>query len=151
MKGKRLALIRQIIKTRPVETQEDLVEILKEHGLSVTQATVSRDIKELGLLKVALEDGRYRYALPGNGTHITPPMEKVKRVLTDSFVSIDSAGHLVVIKTLPGNAHAVAAMLDAIGWSEVMGTVAGDDTILIILRTTDDVVPYCERIYSLME
>ncbi len=151
MKGKRLALIRQIIKTRPVETQEDLVEILKEHGLSVTQATVSRDIKELGLLKVALEDGHYRYALPGNGTHMVPPMEKVKRVLTDSFVSMDSAGHLVVIKTLPGNAHAVAAMLDAIGWSEVMGTVAGDDTILIILRTPDDAVPYCERIYSLME
>ncbi len=151
MKGKRLALIRQIIKTRSVETQEDLVEMLKEHGLSVTQATVSRDIKELGLLKVALEDGRYRYALPGNGTHIAPPMEKVKRVLTDSFVSMDSAGHLVVIKTLPGNAHAVAAMLDAIGWGEVMGTVAGDDTILIILRTPEDVVPYCERIYSLME
>lgn len=151
MKGKRLALIRQIIKTRPVETQEDLVEMLKEHGLSVTQATVSRDIKELGLLKVSLEDGRYRYALPGNGTHITPPMEKVKRVLIDSFVSMDSAGHLVVIKTLPGNAHPIAAILDAVGWSEIMGTVAGDDTILIILRSLDDVAPFCERIFGIME
>jgi transcriptional regulator of arginine metabolism len=151
LKGKRLALIRQIIKTKPIETQEELVEMLKEHGLSVTQATVSRDIKELGLLKVALEDGHYRYALPGNGTQIAPPMEKVKRVLIDSFVSMDSAGHLVVIKTLPGNAHAIGAMMDAIGWGEIMGTVAGDDTILIILKALEDVAPFCERIYGLME
>lgn len=132
MKGRRHFKIREIITNRVIETQEDLVEALKAEGYDVTQATVSRDIKELHLVKVPTEGGRYKYSLPADRRF--DPLQKLRRTLTDSLVGVDHSGNFIVMKTLPGNAHAVAALLDHLEWKEVLGTIAGDDTILIICR-----------------
>jgi len=135
MKGQRLLKIREIISTMEIETQEELVDKLREAGFQVTQATVSRDIKELHLVKTPTPGGSYKYSLPAEPSY--NPEQKLRRMLLDSFVSIDRAENLVVMKTLPGNAHAVGAIIDALDWSEILGTICGDDTILIIVRTTD--------------
>lgn len=131
-KGQRHIKIREFIAHHDIETQDELVEYLRKAGFNVTQATVSRDIKELHLVKVPLPDGRYKYSLPADQRF--NPLQKLKRALLDAFVSIDSAGHFVVLKTLPGNAHAVGALLDNLDWEEILGTICGDDTCLIICR-----------------
>ncbi len=135
MKGQRLLKIREIISTQEIETQEDLVDRLKDSGFQVTQATVSRDIKELHLVKTPTAKGTYKYALPAEPSY--NPEHKLRRMLLDSFVSIDRAENLIVMKTLPGNAHAVGAIIDALDWPEILGTICGDDTILIIVRTSE--------------
>lgn len=135
-KGQRHIKIREIIANREIETQDDLVDHLKNAGFNVTQATVSRDIKELHLVKVPMQDGRYKYSLPADQRF--NPLQKLKRSLMDSFVSIDHANNLIVMKTLPGNANAVGALIDNLDWNEILGTICGDDTILIICRSTED-------------
>lgn len=134
-KGQRHIKIREIISNNDIETQDELVEILKNQGYNITQATVSRDIKELHLVKVPMADGRYKYSLPADQRF--NPLQKLKRSLIDAFVKIDSAGHLIVMKTLPGNANAIAALIDHLDWDDIVGTIGGDDTILIICRTAD--------------
>lgn len=131
-KGQRHIKIRDIISNNEVETQDDLVNILKSSGYDVTQATVSRDIKELHLVKVPLQDGRYKYSLPADPRF--NPEQKLHRAMTDAFVSIEGAGHFLVMKTLPGNAHAIGSLIDFLGWQEILGTICGDDTCLIICR-----------------
>ncbi|MDG5788682.1 transcriptional regulator ArgR [Evansella sp. AB-P1] len=131
-KGQRHIKIREIITNQEIETQDDLVDQLRQGGFNVTQATVSRDIKELHLVKVPMMDGRYKYSLPADQRF--NPLQKLKRALMDSFVSIDHSNNLIVIKTLPGNANAVGALVDNLDWQEIMGTICGDDTILIICR-----------------
>lgn len=131
-KAKRHIKIREIIAKHEIETQDELVDALKKAGYNVTQATVSRDIKELHLVKVPLPDGRYKYSLPADNRF--NPLQKLKRILVDSFVNIDFAENLVVLKTLPGNANAVAALIDNLDWEEIVGTISGDDTILIVCR-----------------
>lgn len=135
-KGQRHIKIREIITNNDIETQDDLVDALKEAGFNVTQATVSRDIKELHLVKVPLMDGRYKYSLPADQRF--NPLQKLKRALMDAFVKIDAAGHLLVMKTLPGNAMAIGALVDHLDWDEILGTICGDDTILIICRTSEE-------------
>ncbi|MCM3788379.1 transcriptional regulator ArgR [Domibacillus sp. 8LH] len=134
-KGQRHIKIREMIANNEIETQDELVDLLRESGYNVTQATVSRDIKELHLVKVPLMDGRYKYSLPADQRF--NPLQKLKRTLVDSFVSIDSAGHFVVMKTLPGNAQAVGALIDNLDWEEIMGTICGDDTCLLICRAPE--------------
>ncbi|MFD1772361.1 transcriptional regulator AhrC/ArgR [Paenibacillus rhizophilus] len=136
MKGQRHIKIREIITHRDIETQDELVEALRNAGFQVTQATVSRDIKELLLIKVPMDDGRYKYSLPTDQRY--NPTQKLRRVLVDNFVHIDYSGNLVVMKCLPGTANSVAALIDSIEWPEIMGTISGDDTILIICREADD-------------
>ncbi|NGM81617.1 transcriptional regulator ArgR [Paenibacillus sp. 7124] len=136
MKGQRHIKIREIITHREIETQDELVEALRNAGFQVTQATVSRDIKELLLIKVPMDDGRYKYSLPTDQRY--NPTQKLRRVLVDNFVHIDYSGNLVVMKCLPGTANSVAALIDSIEWPEIMGTISGDDTILIICREADD-------------
>lgn len=136
MKAQRHIKIREIITSQEIETQDELVDKLKQAGYNVTQATVSRDIKELHLVKVATNNGIYKYSLPADRRF--NPIQKLKRILQDSFVSIDHSGNLIVLKTLPGNAHAVASLLDHLEWEEIMGTLAGDDTILIVCREKVD-------------
>ncbi|KXH87491.1 transcriptional regulator ArgR [Sporosarcina sp. HYO08] len=131
-KGQRHLRIRDIISNHEIETQDQLVDHLKKTGVEVTQATVSRDIKELHLIKVPLPDGRYKYSLPP--VHKYNTEEKLQRMLTDAFIGIDGAGHFLIVKTLPGNAHAVGSLLDHVGWDEMLGTICGDDTCLIICR-----------------
>lgn len=147
-KGQRHIKIREIIANEEIETQDDLVDRLRAAGFNVTQATVSRDIKELHLIKVPMADGRYKYSLPADQRF--NPLQKLKRLLIDSFVSIDSASHLVVLKTMPGNAHAVAALIDNLDWEEIMGTVSGDDTILIICRTPEGAGVISQRFLDML-
>ena len=147
-KGQRHIKIRDIIANNEIETQDDLVFSLKNAGYNVTQATVSRDIKELHLIKVPLSDGRYKYSLPADERF--NPLQKLKRNLMDAFVRIDSAGHLLVLKTLPGNAMAIAALIDNLAWDDVLGTVSGDDTILVICRTEKDTEIVSSRFLDLL-
>ncbi len=132
MKEKRHMRIKEIVSQNEVETQEDLVNALEVSGFPVTQATISRDIKELHLIKVVGTNGRYKYAIPIATSMVT--VELIRRKLTDVFVSIARAQNLLVIKVLPGNAHSIAVMLDSMNQGNLLGTIAGDDTILIVCR-----------------
>lgn len=148
MKAKRHLKIRELIATHDIETQEELVEALQREGIPVTQATVSRDIKELQLVKVPLDDGRYKYSMPS--AHKFNPLPKLKRSLADNFVNIDTTENLVVMKCLPGTANAVGAMIDQLNWGEIIGTICGDDTILIICRSKKQSATVVKRIFELM-
>ncbi|OLO42833.1 arginine repressor [Alkalihalophilus pseudofirmus] len=147
-KGQRHIKIREIITNQEIETQDDLVEQLKNSGYNVTQATVSRDIKELHLVKVPMMDGRYKYSLPADQRF--NPLQKLKRALMDSFVSIDRSENMIVMKTLPGNANAVGALIDNLDWTEIMGTICGDDTILIICKHKEDTLSITERFLEML-
>ncbi|MGW8957879.1 transcriptional regulator AhrC/ArgR [Paenibacillus sp. NPDC055715] len=136
MKGQRHIKIREIISQQEIETQDDLVEALRKAGFQVTQATVSRDIKELLLIKVPMDDGRYKYSMPSDQRY--NPAQKLKRTLGDNFLHIDYTTNLIVMKCLPGTANSIAALLDNIEWPEIMGTISGDDTILIICRSEEN-------------
>lgn len=147
-KGQRHIKIRDIIANNDIETQDDLVDELKNAGVNVTQATVSRDIKELHLVKVPLADGRYKYSLPADQRF--NPLQKLKRALIDAFIKIDAAGNLLVMKCLPGNAMAIGALIDNLDWEEILGTICGDDTILIICRTSDETKIISERFLEML-
>lgn len=147
-KGQRHIKIRELIANEEIETQDELVDRLKASGYKVTQATISRDIKELHLVKVPLTDGRYKYSLPADKRF--NPLQKLKRSLTDAFISVDSAGHLLVMKFLPGNAHAVGALIDNLDWDEIIGTICGDDTCLIICKTEKDVDIVTDRFLDML-
>lgn len=148
MKSQRHIKIREILANREIETQDELVEALRSSGFHVTQATVSRDIKELHLIKTPLDNGRYKYSFPSEQKF--NPVQRLRRVLGDHFVQIDFTENLVVMKTMPGTANAVAAILDNLEWSEIMGTISGDDTILIICRTKEQSKELVNRIMSLL-
>jgi transcriptional regulator of arginine metabolism len=132
MKYSRQARILEIIENNIIETQEDLAEKLKQCGMEVTQATVSRDIKELMLIKVMTEDGRYKYApFAQNNVSVS---NRLLTIFNEAFASCDYANNIVIVKTLPGMAQASASAIDSMKWPEVLGTIAGDDTIMIICR-----------------
>jgi transcriptional regulator of arginine metabolism len=135
MKGQRQIRIRDLITQHEIETQEELVESLRNSGFNVTQATVSRDIRELHLIKVPLDDGRYKYSMPSDQRF--NPVHKLRRSLSDNFIHMDSADNLVVIKCLPGTANAIGSLIDNLEWNEIMGTICGDDTILMICRSKE--------------
>ena len=137
MKAKRQALIREIVEAQSIQTQEELAEALRAHGMVVTQATVSRDIREMHLLKVLAEDGSYRYATMEKSD--SGMNDRLIRMLTDSVVEMNSANNLIVIHTLPGSAHVAGEAVDSLRWPEVLGTIAGDNTILVIVRSNEDV------------
>jgi transcriptional regulator of arginine metabolism len=121
-----------------VETQEELAEYLTQAGFAVTQATVSRDIRELKLTKVQTETGRQKYAVLTNGGHHNAGMnERLVRVLKDAFVSMDKAQNILVIKTVSGMAMAAAAALDSLEIENLVGCIAGDDTIMCAIRTDE--------------
>lgn len=147
-KGRRHIKIRELILKNEIETQDELVAELKKLGFKITQATVSRDIKELHLVKVPLANGRYKYSLPADQRY--NPLNKLKRSLIDSFVKIDRTEQFIVMKTLPGNAMAIGALLDNLDWEEILGTICGDDTCLIICRTEKDAESICKRILGLL-
>ncbi|MFD2672780.1 transcriptional regulator AhrC/ArgR [Marinicrinis sediminis] len=148
MKGQRHIKIKEIIHQHEIETQDELVEALRNMGFQVTQATVSRDIKELHLIKVPSNDGRYKYSLPQDQKF--NPMAKLKRTLQDHFMSIDFADHLVVMKSLPGTANALGALIDHLEWEEILGTISGDDTLLIICRSKQESEKIVEKILDLI-
>lgn len=144
MKIGRHAKIVDLIGKYDIETQEELAEYLNREGYRVTQATISRDIRELKLTKIATNDGKQKYALMQSQT--TGMNEKYLRVLKDGFVSMDMAQNILIVKTVSGMAMAVAAAIDAMHWSEVAGCIAGDDTIMCAIRSTEDTVRVMEKI-----
>jgi transcriptional regulator of arginine metabolism len=149
MKLNRQSKILELINKYDIETQEDLAEWLMKEGYNVTQATVSRDIRELKLTKVALDDGRQKYITMQK---IEPGMnEKYTRVLRDGYVSMDMAQNILVIKTVSGMAMAVAAALDALQINSIVGCIAGDDTILCAIRTAEETVPVMERLNKVIK
>lgn len=148
MKGQRHLRIRELVKEKGIETQDELVNELKRMGFKATQATVSRDIKELQLIKTPTFDGKYIYSLPMEQQY--NPQQKIRRVLVDSFVSIDKAENLVVMKTLPGHANALGSLIDGLGWKEIVGTICGDDTILIIGRSKEHTAEIEERFLEML-
>jgi transcriptional regulator of arginine metabolism len=147
-KGQRHIKIRELITNSEIETQDELVDRLKNLGFNVTQATVSRDIKELHLVKVPLLDGRYKYSLPADQRF--NPLQKLKRSLMDAFVKIDIAGHMIVMKTMPGNANAIGVLIDNLDWSEILGTICGDDTCLIICRTPEEAKEVSDKFLNML-
>ena len=144
MKIGRHAKIVDLIGKYDIETQEELAEYLREAGYRVTQATISRDIRELKLTKIPTNDGKQKYALMQSQS--TGMNEKYLRVLKDGFVSMDMAQNILVVKTVSGMAMAVAAAIDAMHWTEVAGCIAGDDTIMCAIRSTDDTIRVMDKI-----
>lgn len=149
MKYNRHAKILEIIENYDIETQDELVAKLKEHGMDVTQATVSRDIKELRLVKVTSADGKSRYKAMNNDSGVIS--DKLLTILREGYVSSDYANNILVVKTLPGMAQAVASAIDSLGWPEIIGTIAGDDTIMIVTRAERIAEEMQERITSLLK
>ncbi|HIT89811.1 MAG TPA: arginine repressor [Candidatus Merdenecus merdavium] len=148
MKIERHFKIIELINRFNIETQEELASLLNAEGVKVTQATVSRDIRELKLTKISTGDGRQKYAvLQSNETGLG---EKYIRVLKDGYVSMDMAQNILVIKTVSGMAMAVAAALDAMGWSEMVGCIAGDDTIMCAIRSVDETLVIMEKINKIV-
>lgn len=135
MKSARHNLILEIIENKDIETQEELAEELKNRGVRVTQATVSRDIKELRLLKVLSEHGGYKYATVERAEK--GMNDRFGRILAESIVNIESVNNLIVVNTLSASAGAAGEAIDSMKWSEVMGTIAGDNTLLIITRSNE--------------
>lgn len=148
MKIGRHAKIVDLIGRYDIETQEELAEYLDREGYRVTQATISRDIRELKLTKIATNDGRQKYALVQNQS--SGMNEKYLRVLKDGFVSMDMAQNILIVKTVSGMAMAVAAAIDAMHWSEVAGCIAGDDTIMCAIRSTEDTVRVMDKIAQIV-
>ncbi len=148
MKITRQAKIIDLIGKYDIETQEELAEHLKQEGCQVTQATVSRDIRELKLTKIATADGKQKYALMQSQS--TEVSERYLRVLKDGFVSMDMAQNILVVKTVSGMAMAVAAAIDAMHWPEVAGCIAGDDTIMCANRSADDTMTVMEKIHRII-
>lgn len=149
MKAKRQALIREIVEAQSIQTQEELAEALRAHGMVVTQATVSRDIREMHLLKVLAEDGSYRYATMEKSD--SGMNDRLIRMLSDSVVEMNSANNLIVIHTLPGSAHVAAEAIDSLRWPETIGTIAGDNTILVIVRTNEEVDTVMKRFRGIIK
>lgn len=148
MKSARHNLILEIIETMDIETQEELAEELKRRGVRVTQATVSRDIKELRLLKVLSEKGGYKYATVERAEK--GMNDRFARILAESIVNIESVNNLVVVTTLTASANAAGEAIDSMKWNEVLGTIAGDNTLLIIARSNEAVETLLARLNTLL-
>lgn len=150
MKRNRSAKIRDIVQTQVIETQEELAAALHREGIAVTQATVSRDIKELGLIKIPYQDGRYRYAVsPEKGTGMSKA--HINLLFQEAVLRVENSGNMIVIHTLPGSAPSVASAIDHSGLDAVLGTLAGDDTILMVIRSEGDVPGLMARIQGFLE
>ena len=150
MKMYRHTQILKLIEEKDIETQEELAYELRNHGFDVTQATVSRDIKELRLIKVLTPSGKYKYATMEDKAD-TKNWDKLIRVFSESVVSMDYANNIIVVKPLSGNAQAAAAAIDALNWIEILGCVAGDDTILVVVRDSDTALNIMERFNKLIK
>lgn len=148
MKTRRHAKILELVQEHNIETQEDLLSLLKGAGFDVTQATVSRDIKELRLIKTLSNDGHYLYATAKN-EHIDIST-KFFALFSDSVLNVDFAGNMVVVRCMSGMAQGVCAAMDSIHWDGVVGTLAGDDTIFIIVRTENHAISLVTELKKLL-
>lgn len=147
-KRARQRLIQEIIQTHAVGTQEELADLLTGRGVAATQATVSRDIKDLGLVKVPHRDG-HRYALPDQAGAAPGANERLERILREVMVDVAFSETLVLVKTLAGGANVVSEAIDHLEWEDVLGTLAGDNTVLIVARSREDAPAIARRLLAL--
>ena len=148
LKKDRQNAILAIISKNAIETQEDLTNELRKHGYTATQSTISRDIKELKIVKIAVDNDRYKYAIKSGET--TETKAKYRNILMETVTSVDYAQNLLVIHTYPGMANAAAAAIDSIFRHEILGSIAGDDTIIAVLHTIEEANSTCKRILSFL-
>lgn len=148
MKKDRQNAILAIISRNAIETQEELTEELRKHGYTATQSTISRDIKELKIVKISVDNDRYKYAIKTGET--TESKAKYRNILMETVTSVDYAQNLLVIHTYPGMANAAAAAIDSIFRHEILGSIAGDDTIIAVLHTMTEADSTCKRILSFL-
>ncbi|HVA36819.1 MAG TPA: arginine repressor [Candidatus Dormibacteraeota bacterium] len=152
MKSARHRAILQTIASRPVHSQEELMQRLAEQGFEVTQATVSRDIKELGLLKVPLKSGNgngsFKYVEPGASREFS---SRLHRLVAELVEQINGSVNLIVLRTPPGSAMMLASAIDSSGWPEIIGTVAGDDTVIVVLASPDKLPIVMQRFQDMKD
>ena len=148
MKYSRQSKILEIIEAKDVETQDELASELRASGFQVTQATVSRDIKEMRLIKVLTKDGRYKYASIREKEGAVN--DRFLKIYRNSVISVDYAGNMVIIKTLVGSANAAAVSIDALNIKEIVGTIAGDDTIFLVIRDESQVQKVIKQFKDLL-
>ena len=145
-KNSRQRAIQEIIQRQAVQTQEELALLLAEQGISATQATVSRDIKELGLIKIPHQEG-HRYGLPGPADQ-PGASERLRRILHEAMVSVVVSDNLVVVKTVSGGANVVSEAIDRQEWDDVVGTIAGDNTVLVVAESREAAPAIADRLLS---
>lgn len=150
MKTKRQEKILEIIAAKPIETQEQLLEELKASGLTVTQATISRDIKELHLIKEQTGRGSYHYVVSVHKATFNNS-NKLRTIFRESVVSFDCAQNIVVLKTLPGLASAACTALDSMNIDVLVGSLAGDDTVFLVMRDNNSALHFCDEIQKMIE
>ena len=150
MKNDRQAKILEIIEQEAIDTQEQLQQRLQELGITCTQATISRDIKQLHLIKEPVGQGRYRYTVSSQRTRLNVA-DKLRTIFRESIVSIDHAQNIVVIKTMAGLANAAAAAADGMNVSYMVGSLAGDDTALLVMRDAESARNFCEEVHEMIK
>ena len=149
MKTDRQSMILEIIEKEDVDTQEQLQQRLQEQGVRCTQATISRDIKQLHLIKEPVGQGRYRYTVSSQRNRLNVA-DKLRAIFRESIVSVDFAQNIVVVKTMAGLANAAAAALDGMNIPYMVGTLAGDDTAFLLMRDTESARTFCEEIHEML-
>ena len=150
MKNDRQRRILEIVEREPIDTQEQLQQRLLEQGVTCTQATISRDIKQLHLIKEPVGQGKYRYAVSSQRNRLNVA-DKLRNIFRESIVSVDYAQNIVVIKTMAGLANAAAAALDGMSVPDMVGTLAGDDTALLVMKDTEAAKSFCEEIHEMLK
>lgn len=150
MKNDRQSKILEIIEREPIDTQEQLQQRLQKMGISCTQATISRDIKQLHLIKEPMGQGRYRYAVSIQRNRLNVA-DKLRTIFRESIVSVDYAQNIVVIKTMAGLANAAAAALDGMSIPYMVGSLAGDDTALLVMRDMESARGFCDEIHEMLK
>lgn len=137
MKNARQQKILELIKKYDIDTQDTLIKRLADEGYVVTQTTISRDIRQLNLIKGIASNGNYKYIAPGSGYGGEKKGPVINSAITDSVIRVEAAGHIVVVKTYAGMANAIAVCVDSLHHDDIVGSVAGDDTILLVVKTSD--------------
>jgi len=150
MKNNRQALILEIIAAETIETQEELLQQLQQRGVSCTQATISRDIKALHLVKEPFGKGRYRYAVSVHKNKLNFE-DRLRTIFRESITSLESAQNIVVVKTMPGLASAACAALDGMRIEYMLGSIAGDDTAMLVMRDEESAALFCEEIKEMLK
>jgi transcriptional regulator of arginine metabolism len=149
MKNNRQNQLLQIIAEENIETQEQLLERLEARGIKSTQATISRDIKQLHLVKEPAGQGRYRYAVSAHRTKLNFA-DRLRTIFRESLLSADYANNIAVVKTMPGLAQGAASALDSMHINDMVGSLAGDDTVIIVMRDEDSARDFCEEIKEML-
>ena len=150
MKNDRQSKILEIIEREPIDTQEQLQQRLQEMGITCTQATISRDIKQLHLIKEPIGQGKYRYAVSVQRNRLNVA-DKLRTIFRESIISVDYAQNIVVIKTMAGLANAAAAALDSMSIPYMVGSLAGDDTAMLVMRDTESARSFCDEIHEMLK